>query len=457
MATVETKITKAHRKYISELVCHSMYELSEVILRNIFDCDSKDAYDQFITDLARDIFAKSEMQFVNMRLDVSLLTDGKMNEEIRRILGQILVVAKTVSPALAKLPNFEERMQLVHELQQVLKGKAKAEGSTRKRMRQEEEVAAIESSSTIVNYNAPMLHILRPSSVDFVPAPRLGEGTFAFVCKVIVKDIAFPDEVYAGKCMKMADGNMSPEMMAMHEATSVPLQHRGIIAPKGLVRRERIPVVVYRFWNGGHLDQWIAVLRGNATKPVAKDFQETIGTPDLVKANIFKIINGLMQTVEFMHYHEFMHNDLHGRNILLHFGARGVYVGIADWGRAAIFPTTAHFPALTDLNPSTRASWQNRYKFVAPECISTNPPPYSKSQEVYSLCYHIRRLLDCLPPRPNSSLERFVQRMYTTVKKGLALEVAQRPTAFDISLCISGSQNVGLNIVKSDGLRPEDD
>ena len=213
------------------------------------------------------------------------------------------------------------------------------------------------ASSTVANYDTPSLHLLRPAVIEFLPSAQLGEGAFAYVCKVNVKDPAFPDQLYVAKCIKQGDDFMNAEQLAMHEATNIPFQHMGIIAPMGLARREVTPMVIYRYWNGGHLDQWMQTLRNDPSRPMAKDFQDTIGNPTLLLDNIFQIINGLLRTIEFMHYHNFMHNDLHGRNILLHFGQRGVYVGIADWGRASYVPTTTHFPALPDLLPSTRSTW----------------------------------------------------------------------------------------------------
>ena len=143
---------------------------------------------------------------------------------------------------------------------------------------------------------------------------------------------------------------MTAEQLAMHEATSIPFQHMGIISPVGLVRREHLPMVLYKYWNGGHLDQWLQILKKDPSRPMAKDFLTTPGTPAIFLDNIFHIINGLLQTIEFLHYHEFMHNDLHGQNILLHFGQRGVYVGIADWGRLTGAVLLITLPPLTSQN-----------------------------------------------------------------------------------------------------------
>ena len=60
------------------------------------------------------------------------------------------------------------------------------------------------------------------------------------------------------------------------------------------------------------------------------------------------IINGLLVTLSYLHDYNILHNDIHGRNILLHFGCE-VYVGLADWGRATKLPTRYHFPAMIEM------------------------------------------------------------------------------------------------------------
>ena len=83
----------------------------------------------------------------------------------------------------------------------------------------------VRASQALVNYDAPSIHLLQPATIDFLPAPR--EGFSVYVCKVNVKDIAFPDEIYAVKYIKQGDGIMNVEQLAMHEATNIPFQHMG--------------------------------------------------------------------------------------------------------------------------------------------------------------------------------------------------------------------------------------
>ena len=93
----------------------------------------------------------------------------------------------------------------------------------------------------------------------------------------------------------------------------------------------------------------------------------------------------------------FYPNDIHNQDILLHFGCE-VYVGLADWGRATKLPTTDHFPSMIDNDDeATKNEFKRKYKHVAPECICTSPPPYSKAQDVYSVSYQVQWLVYCIP------------------------------------------------------------
>ena len=60
------------------------------------------------------------------------------------------------------------------------------------------------------------------------------------------------------------------------------------------------------------------------------------------KKFIFDIINAILQTMEFLHSRDILHNDLSTRNIFLHFSkvSQRVYAGIGDWGRLTLAITT---------------------------------------------------------------------------------------------------------------------
>lgn len=197
--------------------------------------------------------------------------------------------------------------------------------------------------------------------------------------------------------MLRGEGQLSAMQLAQVEATNINLHHRGIVAPRGLVRDQKRPMVIYRYWNGGNLGMWLEAMKPQAYRPPSGNYRNTAGTTEAVRANIFHIINGLVRTIEHMHNFDFMHNDLHAYNMLLHFEEDKVYIGIADWGWADHCPSINQSPALPDDTEATKTSYRTRFKHLAPECLSINPPLYSKPQEVYSLSYLVQRLLKTLP------------------------------------------------------------
>ncbi len=107
---------------------------------------------------------------------------------------------------------------------------------------------------------------------------------------------------------------------------------------------------------------------------------------ELVKANLFSIAIGLVKTVEYMHNFNFLHNDLHSQNILLHFVDDKAYVGIGDWPARSELLLVA-CPALADDKEATVLQAKRNYKHLALECFGVAPPKYSFPQEIYSLYF----------------------------------------------------------------------
>ena len=135
----------------------------------------------------------------------------------------------------------------------------------------------------------------------------------------------------------------------------------------------------------------------------------------------------------------FYPNDIHNQDILLHFGCE-VYVGLADWGRATKLPTTDHFPSMIDNDDeATKNEFKRKYKHVAPECICTSPPPYSKAQDVYSVSYQVQRLVYCIPR--GSRKDAFVNHVLQWTKAGLSSHPSDRPSAFDLSIATHGAND----------------
>lgn len=310
--------------------------------------------------------------------------------------------------------------------------------------------------SVAATYKTPAVYMLRLSSVQFVQTQRLGAGAFSFVALVKINDPHFPEVHYAAKCMLRGEGLISAQQLAQIEATNINLHHRGIIAPRGLVRDRTRPMVIYRYWNGGTLGQWLEVMKEQVYRPPSSSFRDTAGTVEAVRAHLFHIINGIVHTIEYMHNFDFMHNDLHAYNVLLHFEEEKVYVGIADWGRADYYPSLNHSPALPDDEQTTKDAYRTKFKHLAPECIFRTPPCYSKPQEVYSLSYLVQRLLNALPVQQDRNFARFVSRMQDHVKGGLHNNPNARPDAFNLSLMLNGLSNFVPDITSTSGLRPFD-
>ena len=103
---------------------------------------------------------------------------------------------------------------------------------------------------------------------------------------------------------------MRVEMLVIHEATIMSISHRGIIAPLGLCCRS--PMLIYKFWNGGHLDHWIQILRTYGTTPMPMDFVDTLSTAKLFIEHIMHIINEILVTLSYLHDFNILHNDIHG-------------------------------------------------------------------------------------------------------------------------------------------------
>ena len=183
---------------------------------------------------------------------------------------------------------------------------------------------------------------------------------------------------------------------------------------------------------------------------------ETV-TVERFQSSILQIINVVLQTVKFIHHHHFLHNDLHGRNIMLHFGDKAVYAGICDWGAASTFPTTKTFPKLTALSPEAKSKAEKEYPWAPPECISTEPPPFSTQTDIYTVCHTLRRILNCMPESIESEKRLFVKNIHRHLIAGKSYAPSGRPNAFDLSLCMSGAHRHGYDIVPTCGLRPNDD
>lgn len=469
-AMAETKLTKAHRKYLGGCCVRFLHQMPEDDLRRHIDSAAPTLFTRLVRDISHFCFTQLQQAYPTTSFSMDLLSKGIIENAVRQIIGQIIVAFDSLNDSMIyALPGVRERMQLVKQLHVELKAKEKIESSL-KRSRTEDEstlsehttsatpdIAVAEAKSLDISSRPPVLHLLPDKAIFHLSMPQLGEGRWAVVKQVAVQHPDFPEPVYAAKCFKILPHGTPAVQRALEEATVVDIQHRGMILPMAISRYSPRPALISRLWNGGHVEQWIQDCKSDGSKLVIRDYLNTCGTIEKFQENILQIINAVLQTVKFIHHHHFLHNDLHGRNIMLHFGEKGVYAGICDWGSASTFPTTKTFPKLLSLSLEVKAKQEKDYPWAPPECISTEPPPFSRETDIYTVCHTLRRILNCMPEPADIEKRNFVRNIHRFFIAGKSHAPGGRPNAFDLSLCMSGAHRHGYNIVPNSGLRPLDD
>ena len=71
-------------------------------------------------------------------------------------------------------------------------------------------------------------------------------------------------------------------------------------------------MLISKFWNGGHLDHWIQILKRDESKPMPMAFVDAIGIVEIFIQHIMHIINGLLVSLFYLHDYNILHNDIHG-------------------------------------------------------------------------------------------------------------------------------------------------
>ena len=172
-------------------------------------------------------------------------------------------------------------MQLVSQLHSEVKGKSKAESSS-KRPRIEENISVASSEESLMQPSQhlpvdehslpPILHLLSDLSIFHMQAPQLGEGRYVIVNHVSVAHPLFKDPIYAAKIFKDQTRGKPTLQIVLEEATSITVQHPGMILPHALVRHSRKPMLIFKLWNGGTVEQWIQACHHDGSRPAIKEF-----------------------------------------------------------------------------------------------------------------------------------------------------------------------------------------
>ena len=131
-------------------------------------------------------------------------------------------------------------------------------------------------------------------------------------------------------------------------------------------------MIMLDYWNGDHFDNCYWLLRSNGSQVPPSWFRESKDENywlTRLQNQIMNILSGLVHTVSFVHQQGYLHNDLHGHNILLHFVDVNddVYVGLVDWGYSCLHGTRKCYPTLTSANKAYIKVAQCKRLHVAPK------------------------------------------------------------------------------------------
>ncbi|KAL3682746.1 hypothetical protein R1sor_000768 [Riccia sorocarpa] len=182
---------------------------------------------------------------------------------------------------------------------------------------------------------------------DWSDGRRIGKGLYRSVYLVGFRDVTLGKELgmeevvsyIAKKCD--AVGTNSAWVMIHKELASFVETHCAFVRPIACHNIEEEPLLVYPFWNGRDIFQWMSlehITRGTRLPdnsgrsrnlitdhprwfPDPKDF-ETLHNwknVEIFRAHRLEIMCTLWSALDFMHEHNWLHCDIHVRNVFLHF------------------------------------------------------------------------------------------------------------------------------------------
>ncbi|KAL3675043.1 hypothetical protein R1sor_024991 [Riccia sorocarpa] len=120
---------------------------------------------------------------------------------------------------------------------------------------------------------------------------------------------------------------------AVKEMSAFPISHPAICRPIGGMLDRETPTLLFPWWNGGHIVKWIGIERelrwrlapnGLRYVTVPDEVRNRYSTDDQDSADIFRghrlqMAATLLQGLTFMHSKDWLHCDIHPRNIFVHF------------------------------------------------------------------------------------------------------------------------------------------
>lgn len=460
-------LTKDERHVLIHTMVVHLLAQSDAELRRLFDVNQRELT-ELTNSLVTKVWIALQAKWEALKAEPQLVGGGILRTNILKAMGEIEYGIKHLDKASRENLDNIAKIKMIQELynvhRNVHKGKHKATtqvelalaaSASTKRPRAQEERGHFMNGP-------PFIFNLEKNQIVFAAERELGRGAFATALKCTVNDENFPNEEYVAKVFNQGDRGLSAEACAAMEATRLTVTHRGIVAPLGLFRDEERPIVIFPFWNGGNIASWIWQARSTGKELPPRDLisiSRDIGDVNRVRKKIFHIISALIYTIDFIHSRDILHNDLHQRNVFLHFSKKtdDVYAGLGDWGKSTRARTFHSAVQLPDNKAATIAEWSSRYPWIAPECFSRTPPPYSRAQDVYALCYLIKRLLSIAKIEREDPALKLVTKITEYADRGMSKNPDQRPPAYDLLNCLNGARNFGVIIDRNSGLRPFDE
>lgn len=470
MTEVGSKLTlnKDERHVLIKTMVTHLLDQSDGELRRLFDINLRELTEVTNT-LVTICWNALQATWEALKSEPQLVQRGILRTEILKALGEIELALKRMDKDTREKPAIIEKVKMIAQLYKAHRIKSGKRPAALPIETPPASVAAKRPRPNVEVGHAghfipgpPFIFHLEKDQIVFALERELGRGAFATAVKCSVKDENFPREEYVAKLMHNGDRGVSPDALAAMEATRLTVTHRGIVSPLGIVRDEEKPIIIYHFWNGGNLASWIWQSKATGKDLPPRDLvsiSRDIGDVDKVRKNIFQIISALLYTIDFIHSRGILHNDLHQRNVFLHFSknSNAVYLGIGDWGKSTRINTYQSAVRLPDKTPETAKSYRQMYPWMAPECFSQTPPKYTTAQDIYSTCYLIKRLLSMLRLEPRDPANKFVSRITKYADQGMNDNPSVRPVAYELLDAVSGAQAYGVILDRNSGLRPFDE
>lgn len=402
----------------------------------------------------------------SLQAHTHLLTNGTIRNECFSRLGEFSRIGKHFPLHQRNDEAFTKKLQHIENAwkkRDSAKGKRKMQEGEGSALLRAPRIQAERSYHGAALDGAPPLFVLRRRMIEFdVLAPRMGEGAFAYASKCKVHDPNFPDADYVCKVIKIDESFIPKDNAAAIEATAVDVIHRGIVNPLGVCRDEREPMIIFKLWNGGNLRNWMWACQADGRRAPPANYVSISRDPNdkaRFEKYVFHIINALMQTMEYMHSCDLLHNDFHAGNVFIHFSTKDdeVYAGIGDWGRSTRTQTRKHAVPLLREGATAKAEAREKWPWMAPETLSTKPPPFTKEQDIFSLGYTISRLCKAISFPPSDPKRGFLKSIELQCNLAMNEMPDRRPSASSLVICLARAPQFDVHLPRLAGLRPFQD